>query len=610
MGKLPAVTSVSDAPGTDPDASGPRHRLRRRSPRRSRAERKRQRQPADWSPLTIETKAPRSGRLEFEPPTLNLEDRHSEGPSMYRQRKRHVEAGTVFAALVALGTIVLVGFLVYRGTRVHLTQTGITDDDVITTQEAAQLQVTIVFADPEAATEATLSYDGEVVEAPPVQNDTMIWIPPAPPAEGAHELSLAVPRALLDDAQFHWDFTVDGTAPSLEVPSATEPVAMDSEAEVKGVVEPGAKLTADDDPVRVDDDGSFTLHYDRPPAGPINLEAVDEAGNVTTAQAVVPVTYPGLRGVHVTAAAWGNQQLRDGILAMIDEHRIDTVELDLKDDSGIVGFDTNVARAADIGAVVRNYDLDTAILTLKNRGVRVVGRIVTFRDPKLAAAAWAAGQGDQVIQTARGDLYGGADGGYTNPASAAVRRYNVDIALDAVSRGVDDILWSDTRLPTGNLASIVVPGLTGSPSDAVTRFLAEAHDQLRQRGAYQGVTVDGEAADHGEPVGQDVPRIARNADYVAPEIYPGYWNAAYGVADPRHQPGDLVQGVLARYQEATAGSGTVLVPWLQDFAVGGVDYGDAEVRAQIEAARSLGVQSFLLWSPAVRYSSGGVDPTG
>ena len=34
MGKLPAVTSVSDAPGTDPDASGPRHRLRRRSRRR------------------------------------------------------------------------------------------------------------------------------------------------------------------------------------------------------------------------------------------------------------------------------------------------------------------------------------------------------------------------------------------------------------------------------------------------------------------------------------------------------------------------------------------------------------------------------------------------
>ena len=605
------MTSVSDAPGTDPDASGPRHRLRRRSKRQSRSERKEARRQAGWSALTIETKAPRNGHLEFDPPTLNLEDRHHEGPSMYRQRKRYIEAGTVFAALVALGTIALVGFLVYRGTRVHLNETGLSDGDVITTQEAAQLQVTVVFADAEAAGEATLTYDGKVVDAPAVLNDTMVWAPPAPPEEGDHELSLAVPRALLDDAQFHWRFTVDGTAPSLEVPSAVDPVAIDDKAKITGVVEAGAKLTADDDPVKVGDDGSFTLRYDRPPAGPIDLEATDEAGNVTAAQVVVPVTYPGLRGVHVTAAAWGNQQLRDGILAMIDEHRIDTVQLDLKDDSGIVGFDTNVARAGEIGAVVRQYDLDTAITTLENRGVRLVGRIVTFRDPKLAEAAWAEGHGDQVIQTPRGAPFDSGGGMYTNPASAAVRQYNLDIALDAVSRGVDDILWSDTRLPTADTASIVVPGLTGSPSDAVTGFLAEAHSELRQRGAYQGVTVEGEAADRGDLVGQDVPRIARNADYVAPEIYPGYWGASrFGVADPRHQPGDLVRGVLAHYQEVTAGTGTVLVPWLQDFAVGGVDYGDAEVRAQIEAARGLGVERFLLWSPAVRYSAGGVDPAG
>ena len=54
MGKLPAVTSVSDAPGTDPDAAGPRHRLRRRSRRRGRGERTPDLQPAEFSPLTIE----------------------------------------------------------------------------------------------------------------------------------------------------------------------------------------------------------------------------------------------------------------------------------------------------------------------------------------------------------------------------------------------------------------------------------------------------------------------------------------------------------------------------------------------------------------------------
>jgi hypothetical protein len=66
---------------------------------------------------------------------------------------------------------------------------------------------------------------------------------------------------------------------------------------------------------------------------------------------------------------------------------------------------------------------------------------------------------------------------------------------------------------------------------------------------------------------------------------------------------------VARYQQVIAGTGATLVPWLQDFDVG-VDYGDAEVRAQIDALRALGVDRFLLWSPSVRYSVGAVDPVG
>ena len=71
---------------------------------------------------------------------------------------------------------------------------------------------------------------------------------------------------------------------------------------------------------------------------------------------------------------------------------------------------------------------------------------------------------------------------------------------------------------------MVIPGLSGSPSDSIAGFLAEAHSELRRRGAYQGVTTDGEAADQGDLVGQDVARIAANSDYVAPQIFPGYWS--------------------------------------------------------------------------------------
>jgi hypothetical protein len=234
---------------------------------------------------------------------------------------------------------------------------------------------------------------------------------------------------------------------------------------------------------------------------------------------------------------------------------------------------------------------------------------VAFRDPTLAQAAWGAGQTTQVIQSAAGGPYG-TPGQYTNFADPAVRRYNLDIALDAVNRGVDDILWDDTRRPGGDPAAMAIPGLASSASDSIAGFLAEAHTELRRRAAYQGVTTDGEAAERGDLVGQDVARIAANADYVAPQIFPGYWSdGRYDIADPATQPGELVRAVLQGFQRAAADRGAVLAPWLQDFPLEGVSYGDAEVRAQIDAAASLGVDRFLLWDPSVTYTAGALAPS-
>jgi hypothetical protein len=156
---------------------------------------------------------------------------------------------------------------------------------------------------------------------------------------------------------------------------------------------------------------------------------------------------------------------------------------------------------------------------------------------------------------------------------------------------------------------MAIPDLQGSSADALVGFLAEAHAQLRRRGVYQGVTTVGVAVDQGDMVGQDVRRMARNADYLAPQIYPGYWSAGqYDVASPVRQPGDLVRRVVGTYVQAVDGSGAVLAPWLQDFGVGGVGYGDAEVRAQVEGARAAGADRFLLWDPSVSYGAGGLDP--
>jgi hypothetical protein len=339
----------------------------------------------------------------------------------------------------------------------------------------------------------------------------------------------------------------------------------------------------------------------------VDLVAADPAGNTTTSALRVPIAYPATRGVHVTGAAWSYGPLREGIFELIEEGRINVVELDLKDESGVVNYDTSVGLAHEIGAVHPYFDLRTAVADLQGRGVRVVGRIVAYRDPVLAEAAWARGWRDWVVQ-APGGVPLDAYGGFTNPAHPDVRRYNLDLALEAAEAGVDDILWDYIRRPEGPLDQILFPGLAGPVEGAVVALLAEAHGELRERAAYQGASVFGVAASRPGDVAQDVPLMARHLDYVAPMVYPSHWRAGeYGVEDPDGQPYDIVAASVAHFAQVLEGSGAALVPWLQDFSLG-YDYGPDEVRAQIEGAAAVGVTSYLLWDPEVSYTAAGIVP--
>ncbi len=50
-------------------------------------------------------------------------------------------------------------------------------------------------------------------------------------------------------------------------------------------------------------------------------------------------------------------------------------------------------------------------------------------------------------------------------------------------------------------------------------------------------------------------------------------------------------------------------PWLQDFSFFDLmPYGDAEVRAQIEAVEASGASGWMLWDPNNRYHPGALDP--
>ncbi len=512
---------------------------------------------------------------------------------------------------MALGVFIWQQF--WSATRVDVKLIGLEDGEQLTLEQASDLDVRVDIAQLDLATGVTptLFFDGFEADADTYELDeTGFRWTPKPLDEGPHELSMSIGRPLLSDARFHWRFSVDGTPPVIEVVSPQPAAPVCAPVHVTGRIETGlASATADGEPLDIDDQGRFQLNFDRPPTEPILIRAEDQAGNRAAAEIVVPVEYPSTQGIHVSDAAWGYDPLREHVLSIVDAGKVSAVELDIKDEGGIVGYDSDVEMAKKIGAVRPEFHLEDAVDLLHSKGVRVIGRIVAFRDGPLARWASENDRMDMVIQDDDGNLLS-KYGGFTNVASEDVRQYNIDLAEEALDRGVDDILWDYVRRPEGDLEKMVLPGLQipegGSEAqavdDTVVSFLAEAAKPIRERCAYQGASLFGVAARNPDAIGQPVPGIARNVDYIAPMLYPSHWvRGEYRVDHPNAQPYDIVTKALSDFQRKAAGSGVAFVLWTQDFSIG-IPYGPAEVRAQIDAARDLGVDNWLLWNATVRYT--------
>ena len=561
---------------------------------------------------------PRATTLDLTPGGMKLG--RARQPRFSRGNGPRLDLFLIVLVLGALGVAVWLAMAFWGATRVDVSASGIDDGRSLTPADAAELEVAISFATSAELFRADLRVDGVALadHLEPEPDGRTLRIRPADLvesevveqalAEGEHRIELAVSRPFLGDSTFRWTYVVDSIAPQLAVPPALDPVPIDEPVTVQGTIEEGAQLTLAGQPVDADG-GEFAIEFDIPPTGALRLTATDEAGNQTNARVVVPVIYPdSSRAVHVSGAAWANDELRTGVLDLIDRGLIDTVQLDLKDEAGIVNYQSDLPLAREIGAVSGDYDLAEAVRTLEGKGVRVIGRLVAFRDPIYSSAAWAAGRRDEVLQTPDGDKLG-AYGGFANYAHPAVREYNLSIALEAVELGVKDILWDYIRRPEGDPETMVVPGLDGTSSDSVTAFLDDTHAALRAEGAYQGASVFGIAAAAGDSIAQDVPAMAAVVDYLAPMVYPSHWGPGmYRVPNPIKQPGEIVARSLADFQRVTEGTGVRILPWLQDFTLYGIVYGDAEVRAQIDAAASLGIDGFLLWNPNVRYHGGALTP--
>ena len=138
-----------------------------------------------------------------------------------------------------------------------------------------------------------------------------------------------------------------------------------------------------------------------------------------------------VRGVHVTGAL-ASLPGKLGEYVALTKHGLNTIELDIKDEGGEIGFTPiGVPLARKTGAA-RSYYKPAQVARMAHRkGVYLIGRVVVFQDPYLAQT-----RPDLAIRTSGGGIWKTSAGlAWVNPYDRRVWDYAVSIAAVAARAG-------------------------------------------------------------------------------------------------------------------------------------------------------------------------------
>jgi hypothetical protein len=285
------------------------------------------------------------------------------------------------------------------------------------------------------------------------------------------------------------------------------------------------------------------------------------------------------------------------------ETELNALMIDLKDETGHVFYNTTNEVASQAGSMPEDtFDLESIVQRADDHDLYVIGRIVLFNDPIAAVSV----PDMAVWDVATNSPYEANGQFFLDPTDPAARQYGIDLAVEACTRGVDEIQFDYVRFPDSRRDSATFDGGV-TPEvrvSTVSTMLNDAVSALRPLGCAVAADIFGyltTARDDGG-IGQLWEEVSGIVDVVSPMLYPSHFDPGWdGFEDPGAHPGTMVERSLADGIERLTRQ-VVVRPWLQDFG-----YDSAQVREQIAAVESFGL-GWMLWNAASDVSVGALMP--
>jgi hypothetical protein len=382
-------------------------------------------------------------------------------------------------------------------------------------------------------------------------------------------------------------------------------------------------------------DGSFTLDG-IPEEGYVQVLAPGYAKAVLTLE---PGKVPSkielepfqVKALYITAAvASAGADYLDQYFDLIDDTELNAIIVDLKsdlrDDLGMVYYDSQVPLVKELGTARDYVDMAAFLAEAKKRGIYTIARVQVFsHDNALADARpeWT------IKDAATGKTYADLPGpgiryAWLDPWNRNVWNYNIELSLEAAQLGFDEINYDYIRFPDGDPATYSMNYTFSQPTDPkgspkamyenIAEFLKVSQRAINGAGAFLSIDIFGRTVlAPSMPIAQDLAMFADHADYVGPMIYPSlFWGQYLGFDYPVEHPYEVIKGSVESAKGLMGNRYGVLRPWLQahtdPWAAKVVEYGDKEIRAQIDAAEDAGSIGWMLYNSANIYEEGPLKP--
>jgi len=317
------------------------------------------------------------------------------------------------------------------------------------------------------------------------------------------------------------------------------------------------------------------------------------------------------KALYLSYWAADSRKLRAHLLDVIEQTGMNALVIDLKSVRGDIAFRSRTPMAQEVGAQrVRTLkDLTEFLALLKKQGIYTIGRIAVFKDDALAST-----HKEMAALTLDGYLWKDRDKiSWADPFSHKVWDYNIAIAEEAATLGVDEIQFDYIRFPAKSDLVFSQENTGENRVAAINGFLQRAKQRLAHYPVMTSANIFGYICwkHKDQKIGQRLVDLAQYVDYVSPMLYPsGFPHGVPGYPDPVAHSYETIALSLSKAQKLTGLSSVRFRPWLQafkDYAFDRRSFSASEVHAQINASDASGSHGWMLWNAASRFSVAGLQ---